>query len=98
MARKTAIPTGIDQTTIRRNPTRRGRLEITEARTTDGDWGFEHGEEAGTPWHIHHYPTGGVLENAAPTLASAYYLTVDSPDWVLDQMARRAALIAKTAA
>lgn len=97
MARTVALP-GIDQASIVRRPNHRGRPEIFEARSTDQEWGFERGEEAGTPWHIHHYPTGGVLECAATTLKGALYLATHEKEWVLDQMARRAALVVGAAA
>lgn len=85
--------TPIDTASVVRRPNRRGVQETCEARSADGQWGWERGEEAGTPWHIHHLETGGVLENAGTTFDGARYLTANERDWVLAQIARRARLL-----
>lgn len=90
--------TPIDSSSVVRRPNYRGIQETVEARSSDGLWSYERGEEAGTPWHIHHLPTGGVLEHAATTYKGARYLTANKTDWLLTQMTRRAQLAAKGAA
>lgn len=89
--------TPIDTTSVVRRPNRRGVQETAEARSADGEWAYERGEEAGTPWHIHHLTEPkGVVEHAATTWKGARYLTANSADWLLKQIERRAALIHAT--
>lgn len=38
--------------------TRRHRVEMWGARSTDGEWLFQRLEEPGTPWHALHGPSG----------------------------------------
>lgn len=89
---KPALITLIDPASVRRAPNRRGAREIISARSLDGVWSWERGEEAGTPWHIHHVPTGRVFEHAATTFKGARYLTANSSEWLLAEMDRRAAI------
>lgn len=91
--------TPIDSSSVVRRPNHRGVQETTEARSADGAWGYERGEEAGTPWHIHHLTEPkGVVENAATTYKSARYLTANSADWLLKQIERRAQITAPVTA
>lgn len=89
--------TPVDTTSVVRRPNQRGHHETAEARSTDGEWAYERGEEPGTPWHIHHLTEPkGVVENAAGTYRGARWLTANKRSWLLAQIERRAHLVHTT--
>jgi hypothetical protein len=72
-----AVPTPLDPDRMVRRPNRRGRAELWEAISADGDWAYIREESAGTYWHIEHLPTERVYAFAATTIASACLLTAN---------------------